>query len=470
MSAIHGIEALLISDDSAVAGTFRRLAGAVGVDLSVASGGAEVARRISERRPDVVFAQLDNLSLLPADGDADAEWVPRTPPTAAFSRESSISQAVKAIRAGAVKYLSELPDGAQGFRRIVAGLLRFRTGGEEPGLSCLQCSPFDGYLTSDPRLLSICRTLRMVANSDAAVLLEGETGTGKNLLARKVHQYSFRCLAPFVKVVPGAEKAPGSGVGEEVPARMRDMDTGSVYVDLTNDPSTQHVQDVLASIAEKTGGAGGRGGSEPRVVLGVAHSPGEEYLRMLYQAGLGGSIDPVRVTLPPLRDRAGDIALLARAFLWRQRARGLSRVTRMGETAFRALIRHRWPRNVDGLKAALRSGALRASAGRVLRCSHLPDRIKNSDGAEGKDGGLNGRSLAEALRKPEKKLIERALRQMRGNKRAAARKLGISRSTLYKKLKKHGLDNGHPGAGLRGQARSAWVTAVDMRGGAEWAG
>ena len=86
MSSLHGIKALLISDDGAVAGTFRRLAGATGIDLRVKQWGDEVSRTISTGRPDVVFAQLDDVSSFRWSGDTEGDGLIRTPPTAVFSR------------------------------------------------------------------------------------------------------------------------------------------------------------------------------------------------------------------------------------------------------------------------------------------------------------------------------------------------------------------------------------------------
>ena len=442
MSSLHGIKALLISDDGAVVGTFRRLADATGIDLRVTQWCEGIPRAISDGKPDVIFAQLDDVSYLSRFDTRGTAVLTRTPPTAVFNREASIPEAVEAVRAGADEYLPELPQKAQGFRRVVAGLLRSQNGAAGPGLIRSGCAPFEGFYTCDRQVLSVCRTLRKVANSDAVVLMEGERGTGKNLLARKMHQCSFRCLGPFMEITL-PHTSPGLHV-EKNPAgtSAEGLANGTIYFDLREQPSLDQVRSLFGQVGRWKGQSRFKAGGGLRVVVGAAEAQWADYLDILYEEGLGGSVDPIKVEMPPLRERAGDISLLTRAYLWRLRARNLSQVTRVEEAAFRSLIGYGWPRNVEGLKKALEHGTAEAGNERTLRRSHLPGRVRKSDQLQQGRSGSDGRSLAKALHAPEKRIIQRALRQKGGNKRATAKKLGISRSTLYKKLKKYGLDNG----------------------------
>ena len=436
--------ALLISDDRAVTAAFRRLAGASGVDLRVARGVEEAAKAIPKNHLDIVFLQLDSLPRYrPTDGENGLR-VTQAPPTVAFSRQASIPQAVQAIRAGAADYMDGVPHEAEKFRRIVRSALEsWPPNGSSNGcVSPIQCIPFDGYITSDHRVLSICRTLSRAADTDGAVVIEGERGTGKTLLARKMHEHSHRCFGPCKQIecgrTDGDLAAAGAGLW------YSGAPDGTLVLEQVGQVPPEEISFLLRTLnqrVEQDGVGEELSGVKFRLVLTSREHIADRELHTVLSEFYPSRIDPVRVTLPALRDRPGDIPLLASEFLATYRSRYGRTVKGIAPPAMRTLVRYDWPKNVAELEDAIEHGVAFGQQ-EVVGVEDLPDPVvKGARSARSARSQSRITSLKASLRGPERKLIRRALTQMGGNKRATARKLGISRSTLYKKIDRHGLDD-----------------------------
>jgi len=435
---------LLISSDRKTVRSFRSLAERTEVELQVVHSLPEASRLLARRGFDALFVQMDspggNVSRWLSDGIALTD----RPPTIVFNREGSIRDAVRAMRSGACHYIVKPPSNAAAFTRAIARA-RESIVGTEPGG---QPSPpfvnaFDGFVTADRRLLTVCETVARVAASAAMLVIEGESGTGKSLLAQMLHRCSPRRFAPLVefRCAPLPErKVEAELFGEQ--GRFGQADGGTlVLVDAAGLSAELKSRIVGASTIGRAEGARAQHRRAADVRLVLTQTVAWRDAAEPPEADESWGVPAVRVQLPPLRRRVMDIPLLADHFLRQCRRRYGRGAGEFSEAALRLLVHYQWPGNVTELRNAVEHAVILTRGGVVMPTA-LPARVAARDGLSGgapADGGPL--PLKDALREPERRHILRALNAMGWNKQHAARQLQISRSTLYKKMRELGLDS-----------------------------
>jgi len=289
--------------------------------------------------------------------------------------------------------------------------------------------------------------LRQVAPSRAAVLIEGEEGSGKSVVARALHRASPRRDGPFVWVDCAALPAGvidaelfGAAPLAGAPARrgrFEEADGGTLYFDGVEALPARTQNLVLRALAERSVTRTGDGASrrvDVRVVSSTSRDLAVEAHSGAFREDLYFALAVVRIALPPLRARREDIAPLAEELLRAgARAHG-RRVRRLTRGALERLAAHDWPGNVTEMKSVL-EGMLVAAPGRgALDVSALPERFRGPGHAAVPLRVEVGMTLAEV----ERQLIEATLRQAEGSKPRAAEMLGIGLRTLYRKLDQYG--------------------------------
>ena len=293
----------------------------------------------------------------------------------------------------------------------------------------------------DPIVLEVVNSARIVAATDVTALLVGEAGTGKSTLARAMHAASARQAAPFVHVACSAlptdrAEAILFGVDGGEPGELQRAQSGTLFLDgLAHLPRA--AQGRLLGLLE-TGVYYGCGATRPaRADVRVVAASSDE-LGPLVQAGrfdrdLALRLDIVPLRLPPLRERTGDLPLLARSFLdAAAQAHGLA-APRLRPAALAVLKRYRWPGNLRELRNLMERLAL-LMPGRELGPENLPVEICTAAAPAEHLVELPEQGLA--LVDVEESLIRQALERTRGNRSRAARLLGITRDTLLYRLKK----------------------------------
>jgi two-component system response regulator HydG len=303
-----------------------------------------------------------------------------------------------------------------------------------------------GLLTRDPAFRRILDQADRAALSQASILMTGESGTGKNRLARHLHERSPRAAGPFVEVACAnlaAETAESELFGHERGAftdahadrsgRFEQASGGTLYLDDVQqlDPVVQ--AKVLRAIEERRfERLGGTRTLEVdlRIIASTREDPEALVAEGRLREDLYYRLNVVRLHLPPLRHRRGDIALLAEALLDEAVASQALPSRRLSPEALRALERHDWPGNVRELGHAVLSAAVLA-AGETIGVSDLPQTL-----SLGSSSGLRTAAASRwTLAQIERAYIAEILRHTRGNKSAAARILGIHRKTLHEKLR-----------------------------------
>jgi DNA-binding NtrC family response regulator len=322
----------------------------------------------------------------------------------------------------------------------------------------------DDLVGASEAMRQVHKRIGMAAASESTVLVLGETGTGKELVARALHRNGPRARGPFVGVncaaIPaelmeselfGHVKGAFSGATADRTGRFREAEGGTLFLDEVGDMAPPLQAKMLRALQERavTPVGGTRAVPVDVRIVAATHRDLPAMVREgRFREDLWYRLQVIPIHLPPLRERPGDVALLAEHFL-RQRT-GASGKT-LSPAALRRLIAHPWPGNVRELRNAMER-ALVWSHGRVIDSADLElqaDGLDTRDGhgtASGDHAAGEGDPsipwdgpLAEAVDALERAMVTRALREAGGNRAEAARRLGLHRQQLYRKLEQFGI-------------------------------
>ncbi len=365
----------------------------------------------------------------------------------------SIDNAVQAMQAGAYHYLTK-PINLDELELVVQRALSSRrTEAENENLrqQLDQKYGMENLVGASPPMLQVFDVIRQVAPSRASVLIEGETGTGKELIAHAVHNLSPRKNGPFVPVhaaaLPstlleselfGHEKGAFTGALTDKPGCFELADHGAIFLDEIGEMPYELQAKLLRVLEERCfERVGGNKTIEVDVRLVAASN---RNLKKLVAEGkfrddLYYRLGVVTVTLPALRERRDDIPLLVRAFLDEFNAENGKNVTELTGDAMSVLMAYDWPGNVRELRNAIEQMVVLARSER-LTVRDVPASIRGAADLSKVSVVRSGMTVEEA----ERQLILQALKESGQNRTLAARKIGISRRTLHRKLKKFGLE------------------------------
>ena len=376
----------------------------------------------------------------------------------------TIETAVEAIRTGAFDYIAKpvvddefamTLERALGQRALLVENtdLRERLAGR---------SPLKNLIAADERMLRAFDMVHAVADSKATVLMTGESGTGKSLIAKAIHELSPRAERPFVEIhcgsIPetlleselfGHVKGAFTGADHDKQGRFLAADTGTIFIDEVNSASPGMQLKLLRVLQERRFEPVGSTTTteiDVRVVL-AANEPLEELVaKGEFREDLYYRINVVNIQLPALRERPADIEPLVRHFVEHFNREHARSIEGLSDDAMRALKRYPVPGNVRELSNIIERAVVLARTD-TIGGEDLPAHIRTDDvenpiarlrpGAQPPETPLEyaGGTLADALREPEKRIILSALRANQWNRQQTADALAINRTTLYKKMK-----------------------------------
>jgi len=373
----------------------------------------------------------------------------------------SVATSVEAMRLGAVTMLEKPVPVAQLEREVrdaIADAHEVRGG--------LEAAVGAGLKGSSPAIRQVFDTLVRVAPSNSSVLIQGESGTGKELIAQAVHRLSRRAMGPLVAVncaaIPeqlleselfGHVKGAFTGASQARQGRFKLAHNGTIFLDEIGEMPLPLQGKLLRVLQERT--IEPIGGSKPepvdfRVIAATNKDLGQQVESGGFRGDLYYRLNVVPLVLPPLRERAGDVALLAAHFLSGHNA-GKERPLRFSADALGVMERYGWPGNVRELENLVERLAVLKAEGEI-GIADLPGPIRNvrpGGAAEGVPTSLppEGVDLYKVLADIEDRLIREALGRAGGNKQQAAKILGLNRTTLVEKLRKKGGLKGPDGSG-----------------------
>jgi DNA-binding NtrC family response regulator len=360
---------------------------------------------------------------------------------------------IEAMRLGCSDYI-EKPIKAEELRARLEKIFAAQqqpTGAREPAQTTLM-------LSEDPAMRAVFETIGAVAKTDSRVLILGETGTGKQLVAQAIHENSPRRAKAFVEVncaaIPenlleselfGHERGAFTGATERRTGRFEEANDGTLFLDEIGEMSFT-VQSKLLRVLQ-SGRFNRVGGSatlqsNARVIAATNRDLQKEVEAGRFRADLFYRLHVITLTLPPLRRRGGDVPLLAEHFL--RRFRGLREVPRgISEDALRRLQHYGWPGNVRELEHLMERFAVLHDRP-TIETNDLPEKIvRDSGGLAGNPSNpenlLQG-DYVTARAAFERAYIRQTLKQARGNMAEAARRAGLDRSHYFRLVRRQGVD------------------------------
>ncbi len=358
------------------------------------------------------------------------------------------ANAVKAISLGAFDFYNK-PFDEQILKIVIARAFRvFALEQENRQLTArARSEPLQGLLTGDPAMLKVCRTIEKVAPSDASVLLLGESGTGKEVLARGLHELSPRLKERFVAIncaaIPenlleselfGYEKGAFTGAAKQTIGKIEYASHGTLFLDEIGDLPMSLQAKLLRFLQERViERLGGRGEIAVDVrVVAATHQNLEDLIKEgRFREDLYYRLAEIAVLIPPLRERQGDLSLLAHAFLERF-AQTQGRALRgFSPEAIESIETHAWPGNVREMENTIKRAVIMSDGPHVsqedLGLASSPDQENEP---------LNLRQVRDEA---ERRAVLKAMGRSNGNVAHAAEMLGISRPTLYDLMNRFGL-------------------------------
>jgi DNA-binding NtrC family response regulator len=444
---------LLVVDDDEIARTgMVELFQTWGFEVEAAADGKEALERAVQRRPDLLIADLvmpglDGLELL----RAVREELPALP-VIVLTGHATVETAVAAMKEGAYDYITK-PIEARRVRVLIEKALEQGKVLREVTLLRRQVRPAQGVgelLGTSPAMQEVFNQIQLAAPTTAPVLILGESGVGKELVARTVHDLSPRRAEAFIAVncsaVPegllesellGHEKGAFTGAVERRPGYFELADRGTIFLDEIAEmsPSLQakYLRILQDGMIRRVGGR-----TDIRVDVRILSATNKDPMRAIregtFRDDLYYRLNVFSISIPPLRHRKEDIPLLAEAFVKEFNAKYGHGVQGIDDTALRRLAQHSWPGNVRELRNTVERAVV-ACAGGVLTAELLQCDRHTMPAPSRSDVVIL--PLGTTVDEGERQLIVKTLESVNNNKTRAAQILRISLKTLHNKLNRY---------------------------------
>ena len=421
-------------------------------EVHTAESGAEALEILSEHSVDVMLSDLrmpvmDGMTLMQRALASSPELI-----CVLLTAYGSMETAVDAMRHGATDFLTK-PVNLKELELVLERVLRSRSAETENRQLREQLDAkygVENIIGNSPQMQEVFDTVRQVAGSRATVLIQGESGTGKELVAKAIHQLSSRKKAAFVPVhcaalstmlleseLFGHEKGAFTGAAERRKGRFELADGGTLFLDEIGEIDSSVQVKILRALEERQFERVG-GQETVSVDTRLVAATNRDLKQMVadgdFREDLFYRLYVVVITLPPLRERSGDVALLLKHFLDEFNAENARDISDFSPEAMDVLMAYRWPGNVRELRNAVEQMVVLARGARI-GVRDVPVHIRESGGSGAAVSAGSG-----TLEELEKQAIAQSLKTCGGNRTRAAEQLGISRRTLHRKIAEYGFE------------------------------
>lgn len=446
---------MIVDDEPLVRESLGEMLTHSGYSVTTASNGKQACETLKNSNLDILITdikmpQMDGMELLRSVRMSH-------PDTAVIVMTSygSILDAVSAMKSGAYDYITK-PIIDSEIKTTIERFLNQKLLLEEniklrKQLCASKSECFAGIFGQDEKMQKVFNLIQAVSNTRATVLINGESGTGKRLIAHAIHKCNeSERNKPFVEVSCGAlteslleselfghVKGAFTGAIKDRCGRFEMAAHGTIFLDEI-DAFPPALQVKLLRVLQE-GEFERVGDSETvkvdiRVIAATNQNLGELIAQGKFRKDLYYRLNIIYIEIPPLRNRKGDIPLLVKEFI-RKHSIHKKNPQKISDEALAKLTEYNWPGNVRELENVIER-AMVLNKGDVINVIDLPDALHRSETIDPLNGKLH---LKEALKSPEKELIKKALDSVKWNRNQAAGILNINRTTLYKKMQKYGL-------------------------------
>jgi len=452
---------LIVDDDDSVTASLGLLLRQHGHETGTAGAPDAAVAAIEARRPDLVLQDMnfslgtggeDGLALL---GRIRARWPDL--PVILITAWGSIPLAVRGMKAGASDFVSKPWSNTQLVQAVDTALALAATRAAEGKPASRReldaHHDFSGLVGQDPRFLRILELVGRVAPTDASVLITGDSGTGKELIAEAIHRNSRRIGKPFVKVnlggvsstlfeseMFGHVRGAFTDARENRRGRFEVADQGTMFLDEIGDLDASSQVKLLRVLQDRSYEVLGSSSTrtvDVRVVSATNRALPDLVAKGIFREDLYYRLNLISIRLPSLAERRGDVPLLAATFLERAARTYAREAPRLSPRAVDWLQSRPWPGNVRELRQTIERAVL-VLDGDLLDAEHFRA-LDDLERSTGRDETLPAPG-AMTLPEMERAMIEKCLRYYDGNVTRAAEALGLSRAALYRRLEKRGLD------------------------------
>jgi len=458
-----GLDILLIDDEPDLRLVLEETLREADHRVTVAHDGAEGLQHVTSKLFDVVICDV---RLPKIDGLTLFRRIRQEAPTTdviLMTAYAEVSDAVAALKQGAFDYLTKPFDIDELLLQLqrISEHRAMRRELEQARVELSGRKPEVALIGQSPPMRRVEGLIQMVAGSEAPVLVTGESGTGKELVARLLHERSVRHDKPFVVVNCGAltetlieaelfghERGAFTGAVKKREGRFKAADGGTVFLDEIAELPLSAQTKLLRVLQEGTFEPLGTNTTvrvDVRVISATHRNLKERIAAGVFREDLYYRVNVIEIALPSLRERPGDLSLLVQYFLHRFTPKGRPTPT-VSPAAWAALSQYQYPGNVRELSHAIEHAVV-LSGGGEMGVQHLPASMVATTLPVGRPGSADGgaapeiRPLTVALREFEREYLVRAMGQAAGKRIRAAEMLGISRKSLWEKLRLHGISD-----------------------------
>ncbi|MSR76944.1 MAG: sigma-54-dependent Fis family transcriptional regulator [Candidatus Omnitrophica bacterium] len=456
MSAFSKI--LIVDDEKNTCEGLAQFLEALDYDVLTASSGEDGWKIYQQEKPDLILSDIK----MPGMGGIELlEKIKRANPrelVILLTAYGSVEDAVQSMKKGAYYYLTK-PVNLEELELLVKKALKSRELEEENQelKTALFSERFEeGEIQGNSSVIkNLLNKVDQVAKSNATVLIEGESGTGKELIAHRIHEKSGRAHHSFVAVhcaaltetllaseLFGHERGAFTGAYERKIGRFEKAHQGTLFLDEIGEISPETQVKLLRVLQ---GGEFERvGGTKTikvnvRLVCATNKNLTDEVAKGKFREDLYYRINVIYLKVPPLRERKEDIPLLAHSFLKHFARLNVKKITTLDADALEVLKKYPWPGNIRELKNILERMVVLSTKDKIT-LDLVPEDIRRSSVSGSPAFAPASAPVPASIPEMEKELIIRTLAEVKGNKSIAAKKLGISRRTLYRKLDEYRLE------------------------------